>query len=208
MKDEIKEILDELESMFEISELEEQVNNINKIRDCITNLQQEIEKTNKLLSIANDEVVSYTNACIDLQQEIKEANDSITWWTNRFKAVERDNRELKEELEEEKRIEEADFKTIQRLEEENENNKKAINLFKDDLANMTYQYAKEKDENERLKEWKEDLLKENIELENIRKEAFEYITNTIIPYGDEWHWDDSSIRDYVVELLSILQNWK
>lgn len=27
----------------------------------------------------------------------------------------------------------------------------------------------------RLKEWKEDLLNENIELENIRKEAIEYI---------------------------------
>ena len=46
MKDEIKEILDELESMFEISELEEQVNNINKIKDYITNLQEENEKTN------------------------------------------------------------------------------------------------------------------------------------------------------------------
>ena len=41
---------------------------------------------------------------------------------------------LQQEIEEEKRIEEADLKTIQRLEEENE----------------------------RLKEWKEDLLKENI----------------------------------------------
>lgn len=32
-------------------------------------------------------------------------------------------------------------------------------------------------ENERLKEWKKDLLNENIELENIRKEAIEYINN-------------------------------
>ena len=34
-------------------------------------------------------------------------------------------------------------------------------------------------ENERLKEWKEDLLKENIELENIRKEAVEYMQDFI-----------------------------
>lgn len=40
-KEEIKEILEELENMYEISKLEEQVNNINKIRDYIINLQQE-----------------------------------------------------------------------------------------------------------------------------------------------------------------------
>ena len=41
LKEEIKEILEELENMYEISKLEEQVNNINKIRDYIINLQQE-----------------------------------------------------------------------------------------------------------------------------------------------------------------------
>ena len=41
LKEEIKEILEELENMYEISELKEQVNNINKIRDYIINLQQE-----------------------------------------------------------------------------------------------------------------------------------------------------------------------
>ena len=45
----------------------------------------------------------------NLQQEIKEANDSITWWTNRFKAVERDNRELKQENE---RLKEELFKSV------------------------------------------------------------------------------------------------
>jgi len=33
------------------------------------------------------------------------------------------------------------------------------------------------EENERLKGWKQDLLNENIELENIRKEAIEYINH-------------------------------
>lgn len=41
MNNEIKGILEELESMFEISELEQQVNNINKIKNHITNLQGE-----------------------------------------------------------------------------------------------------------------------------------------------------------------------
>ena len=29
-----------------------------------------------------------------LEKELKEANDSISWWSNRFKAVERDNKQL------------------------------------------------------------------------------------------------------------------
>ena len=33
-----------------------------------------------------------------LEKENQELNDSITWWTNRFKAVERDNRELHEKI--------------------------------------------------------------------------------------------------------------
>lgn len=32
----------------------------------------------------------------ELEAEIQESNDSVTWWINRFNAVERDNRKLKE----------------------------------------------------------------------------------------------------------------
>ena len=133
MNDELKNILDEFmnfdfNSQSERMEINEYERNI--LKDYITNLQQ----------------------------EIKEANDSITWWTNRFKAVERDNKELKEELEEEKRIEEADLKTIQQLEEENETRQQDIN-------NLTYQLAKKKEENERLKGDNEFLKKEIIKLE-------------------------------------------
>ena len=42
----------ELENMYEISELEEQVNNINKIRDYITNLQQENQKYKEVIDKA------------------------------------------------------------------------------------------------------------------------------------------------------------
>ena len=51
-------------------------------------------------------------------------------------------------------------------------------------------------ENERLKEWKKDLLNENIELENIRKEAIEYIENPR---------HEMSVLTYQ-NLLKILQN--
>ena len=34
----------------------------------------------------------------ELEQEVKELNESITWWQNRFNAVERDNRSLQEKI--------------------------------------------------------------------------------------------------------------
>ena len=76
LKAEIKEILEELENMYETSELEEQVNNINKIRDYIINLQQE----NKILkenAENNDKVVDKVN------------------WENQL--LKKENKQLKEE---------------------------------------------------------------------------------------------------------------
>ena len=34
----------------------------------------------------------------ELKADLKEANESITWWTNRFNAVERDNREIQNRI--------------------------------------------------------------------------------------------------------------
>jgi len=42
-------------------------------------------------------------------------------------------------------------------------------------------------------------------LEYSRNNALVYINNILIPYGDDWYWDDSSIRDYVVELANMLK---
>ena len=53
------------------------------------------------------------------------------------------------------------------------------------------------EEIERLKEWKEDLLQENIELENIRKEAIEYIEKYVSVYDME--------GDLRARLLNILK---
>lgn len=67
MKDEIKEILDFLKDK----------------RGYYKTLSQ--DKTDKLLD------------CItNLQQELKEANESITWWHNRFNALQKENKRLKE----------------------------------------------------------------------------------------------------------------
>lgn len=60
-------------------------------------------------------------------------------------------------------------------------------------------------ENERLKEWKEDLLKENIELESIRKEAIEYIKEMLYPVGSCVNGSDLPYES-IESLLNILQN--
>ena len=76
MKEEIKEILElykeeDIEYYNAYSRLK-----VEDILDYITNLQEENERLNKLLLYANDEVVSYANACIDLKGKIDKA---IEW---------------------------------------------------------------------------------------------------------------------------------
>lgn len=71
MKDEIKEIL---EGLNHISNSGENASIEFNSKDC------------KLLS----------NYITNLQEELKSANESITWWTNRFNAVEKENKKLKE----------------------------------------------------------------------------------------------------------------
>ena len=44
----------------------------------------------------NKEAKQLLNYITNLQQEIQEANDSITWWRNRFNAVQQENETLRE----------------------------------------------------------------------------------------------------------------
>ena len=58
----------------------------------------EIEKYyNGEIHVDFDEIPIKRKSWEELSQEIIELNDSITWWSNRFNAVERDNRKLKKE---------------------------------------------------------------------------------------------------------------
>ena len=98
---------------------------INEILDYISDRVIQKEKWNKVKDYITN-----------LQQENKEANDSITWWTNRFKAVERDNRELQQR--------------IAGLEVENE-------TLRSDFKNQVEYTNKIAEENERLKEVVENL---------------------------------------------------
>ena len=61
----------------------------------------------------------------------------------------------------------------------------------------------------RLKEWKEDLLNENIELENIRKEAIKYIKdNKDNTYQTLDFENGKSYNSALLELLEILEGDK
>lgn len=82
LKEEIKEILEELKNMYEISELEEQVNNINKIRDYIINLQQENKQLkdnwNKLKEyiVENNKTLCWTNNYDNILGKMEELQES------------------------------------------------------------------------------------------------------------------------------------
>lgn len=94
LKEEIKEILEELENMYEISELKEQVNNINKIGDYITNLQQE----NKILkenAENNDKVVDKVNwENMLLKKENKQLKIQISAREEEYRELEDKYKEL------------------------------------------------------------------------------------------------------------------
>ena len=81
----------------------------------------EIKEKIKAYYVANDidEIIDYIT---NLQQENQELNDSITWWNNRFNAVQRNYEELKQENE----------IIINELKLQ----KGATRLFKNDLANV------------------------------------------------------------------------
>lgn len=105
MKDEIKEILDKLREQYNIdSKLGKEIANefgnyqlnykeLTLLLDYITNLQ----KTNKnLKGCIEDTNINYKNIITNLEEELKSANESISWWQNRFNAVEKENKKLKE----------------------------------------------------------------------------------------------------------------
>lgn len=99
MNKEIKEILDELESVFEISEAPEHIiNGFNKIKDYITNLQEENERlkeeckkwkeNHKAVCIQRDNILD--NIVKDTERRID--------YKSRCEKLELENKVLKEQM--------------------------------------------------------------------------------------------------------------
>ena len=164
MTDEIREILDILKNC---KDYDDEVFLIKQhsatlLLDYITNLQQQLHQASldiQELTERDIECPSWCDKLTNLQQEIKEANDSITWWTNRFKAVERDNRKLQQRiagLEAENETLRSDFKNqveyTNKIAEENERlNKRNEEIYKGYRA-VVDELTEYAEENERLKE--------------------------------------------------------
>ena len=94
MKDEIKEILDEFESLFEVSEAPEHIiNGFNKIKYCITNLQEELEgykqERERLLN-----KLDYVKKNKELQQEVNKLTAESTEWESKCYDLQEENERL------------------------------------------------------------------------------------------------------------------
>lgn len=98
MNNEIKEILDRIETASEIFDCLLKPEECTELLDYITNLEDTLIDKQECIDAYNEIINNRDKEITNLQQEIQEANDSITWWTNRFRAVERENKRLKGEL--------------------------------------------------------------------------------------------------------------
>ena len=108
MNDEIKEILDYLTKFINDKEeitkygCEISVKKAKVLLDYITNLQEQLHQASldiQELTERDIECPSWCDKLTNLQQENQELNDSITWWTNRFNAVQRDYEDYKSRIE-------------------------------------------------------------------------------------------------------------
>lgn len=71
-------------------------NKLNKLTNKYNDLQKE---NNSLKQMSKDTYDTSQEIIFELQEELKSANDSITWWTNRFNAVQRDYEDYKSRCE-------------------------------------------------------------------------------------------------------------
>ena len=102
-------------------------------------MNEEIEELLSIVSEGQDSIQlqEIKNYITNLQEELKEANESLTWRTNRFNAVERDNRELKQENQKlvkvfDELLEDSDMM----LKSLNYNSKNGIEIVQYKLANI------------------------------------------------------------------------
>lgn len=123
MKDEIKEILDKLQ----------------KVANC------ETASRNALMEIKDKDYQLLLDYITNLQEEVKSANESITWWVNRFNALQEENKRLSIELNK-NMIERNNYLS---------RNEKAIKMFNNETLNkyyygMSYEFE--------INDFKEDML--------------------------------------------------
>ena len=70
-----------------------------EIKELLDYLNDFLESNVEQVNLNQKRVKQILDYITNLQEENKELNDDNIWWNNRFKAVERDNRNLKAKLE-------------------------------------------------------------------------------------------------------------
>ena len=104
MNNDIKERLNNLDRLANNQTYAEDITEVEAAKlllDYITNLQQKLEYYK---NIDPDKTIDkfrqkINKEMFNLQEELKSSNESITWWQNRFNALQEENKNLKHKLE-------------------------------------------------------------------------------------------------------------
>ena len=96
MNNDIKEILKDMDLVvnFDKVPIFYTKDKIRILLDYITNLQKERNNLKTSLDESQEVVADYKRENDKLKEELKSANASITWWNNRYNALEKHNKKL------------------------------------------------------------------------------------------------------------------
>ena len=80
----------------EIEELKDFTIDLTDIDELALGLEVCSKKSNMVIQEFADTIIQLQQENKQLKEELVSANESITWWNNRFNAVTRDNKQLKD----------------------------------------------------------------------------------------------------------------
>lgn len=163
-----------------------------EIREILESVKRHIDyvEATKQCSVRDYEMKVMYDYITNLQEELKEANESITWWSNRFKAVEKYNTKLKQEKD--KYYEENLIISQEILNLQDENIKLNIKLEDKAYEQLKVSYKKLQEENEQLRTQMNTC-------KNVKDKAID----KLYCYGEIF--DREILQKFQKEMLGILQ---
>ncbi len=184
-------------------EIEESINRIKSIVDFYKlNDENNYDYSDEVL-ISMKNLLSYIE---QLELDYKEANESITWWTNRFSAVMREKKdlinkiknlnqqnkiinELKEQLEKDKKELKERYNLVCKISEERKNKWLSLNEENEILFNTLKKYKLECESNGKIIH----------QLQNNRDKAIELLNELSNLYDDNYTVSDKA-KDIINKL--------
>ena len=120
-------------SIFDFEDYEITYVQVKSLLDYITNLQSKIEAYELF---DNQKIANLQEEIEELKANLYEANDSVTWWNNRYNAIVKQNddnhKKLVKEQEENKNLKNEQISKYQTLKELQEENDKLEDIIKKD----------------------------------------------------------------------------